>query len=78
MSVYTMRTQRFNKEDYLSLESTNIDKKEASILFGEELLIRNDKMYVPKDTCRHKLWKLHKRHGVAEWSSREGRRKEEY
>ena len=69
-----MKKKIFNKNEYWSLESININKDEANKLFGKELLIRDNKMYVPKDVCSHKLLKLHKEYGEVCWETVHTRR----
>ena len=69
-----MKREIFNKNEYWSLESININKDEANKLFGKELLIRDNKMYVPKDVSRHKLFKLHKEYGEVRWETVHTRR----
>ena len=46
-----------------------ISKEEAKSLFGEELVIYKNNIYIPKTICRLKLLKLHQIHGSGHWTT---------
>lgn len=73
-----MKNQEPNIDEYWSLESIDIDisKEEANKLFGEELIVYKNNIYIPKNICRRKLLKLHQEHGAGHWITPPTRRGE--
>jgi len=73
-----MKNQEPNIDNYWSLESIDIDisKEEAKALFGEELIVHKNNIYIPKSICRQKLLKLHQKHGTSDWATPPTRRGE--
>lgn len=73
-----MKSQKPNIDNYWSLESININinKEEAEALFGEELIVYKNNIYIPKSICRRKLLKLHQKHGMGHWITPLARRGE--
>ena len=73
-----MKNQEPNIDEYWSLESIDIDisEEEANKLFGKELIVYKNNIYIPKSICRQKLLKLHQKHGTGHWITPLARRGE--